>query len=317
MRVRVLERYLLNQDRAERILEARSHEDAAKVLMECGYDEIVQVDQQSIEAAIGADRARLYTLMIGICPEPDLVDVFRVRYDYHNIKTLIKSEATGENAESLLTDSGRVPVRLLLDIYKNLRFNELPADMRQVTLEARELLARTGDPQRSDFALDNACLRTTLHLARRSPFLTGYVRLMIDTANLRSVVRADRIGKGPDFLSHILCPGGNVGVDKITGFLVSGGSLEEIFSGPLAQAAEIGTPVMRGDAPLTEFEKLCDDAMLRYMRKARYVSFGEQPLVAYMAAKEAEATAVRTLMTGRLAGVPAEGMRERLREYYL
>lgn len=316
MRVRALERYLLNHDRAERMLEARTADEAAKVLLECGYGEIAPVTQQSVEAAISEDRARLYKLMTEICPETGLVDVFRVRYDYHNIKALIKSEATGENAEALLTDAGRVPVAKLLDIYRNLSFSSLPPDMREVTVDARELLARSGDPQMSDFLLDNACMRAMLELAKPSPFLTGYVRLMIDSINLRSVVRADRIQKGPDFLRLILCPGGNVDVSRITGLLLSGGQLEDVFSGGLSEAAAVGAPVMRSAMPLTEFERLCDDALMRYLRKARYIAFGEQPLAGYMAAKEAEATAVRTIMTGRLAGVPAEAIRERLREYY-
>lgn len=32
-----------------------------------------------------------------------------------------------------------------------------------------------------------------------SPFLEGYVRLLIDAANLRSAVRCARMGKGSDF----------------------------------------------------------------------------------------------------------------------
>ena len=36
-----------------------------------------------------------------------------------------------------------------------------------------------------------------------------------------------------------------------------------------------------------------------------------------LAAKEAEWTAVRTVLSGRMAGVPAEALRERLREQYV
>ena len=36
-----------------------------------------------------------------------------------------------------------------------------------------------------------------------SPFLEGYVRLLIDAANLRSAVRCARMGKGSDFLSQM------------------------------------------------------------------------------------------------------------------
>ena len=40
--------------------------------------------------------------------------------------------------------------------------------------------------------------------AARSQFLLGYVRLSIDSANLRSAVRSARMGKGADFLRRAL-----------------------------------------------------------------------------------------------------------------
>ena len=50
--------------------------------------------------------------------------------------------------------------------------------------------------------------------------------------------------------------------------------------------------------------------------KARQ-SAGAKSETAYLAAKEAEWTAVRTVLSGRMAGVPAEALRERLREQYV
>ena len=60
-----------------------------------------------------------------------------------------------------------------------------------------------------------------MHLAETaravgSPFLEGYVRLLIDAANLRSAVRCARMGKGSDFLSQVLLPGGNVEAHVLT-----------------------------------------------------------------------------------------------------
>lgn len=51
-------------------------------------------------------------------------------------------------------------------------------------------------------------------------------------------------------------------------------------------------------------------------RHAR-VPFGVEVALGYLAAKEAEWTAVRTVLSGRMAGVPAEALRERLREQYV
>ena len=44
---------------------------------------------------------------------------------------------------------------------------------------------------------------------------------------------------------------------------------------------------------------------------------GVEVALGYLAAKEAEWTAVRTVLSGRMAGVPAEALRERLREQYV
>ena len=61
----------------------------------------------------------------------------------------------------------------------------------------------------------------------------------------------------------------------------------------------------------------CDDALLRYLKGAKYVAFGAEPLIGYLAAIEAELTAVRTVMAGRLAGLAPEMITERLRETYV
>ena len=47
------------------------------------------------------------------------------------------------------------------------------------------------------------------------------------------------------------------------------------------------------------------------------MAFGEAPLIGYLAAKENELTNVRVLISGRLAGLDADTIRERLRESYV
>ena len=72
---------------------------------------------------------------------------------------------------------------------------------------------------------------------------------------------------------------------------------------------------MEGGA-LTAFEKACDDAVTAVVRQARRVPFGEQPLVGYLYAREAELTTIRILLNGKLAGLDRATLEERLRESY-
>ena len=150
-----------------------------------------------------------------------------------------------------------------------------------------------------------------------SPFLQGYVRLLIDAANLRSAVRAARIGKGPDFLRQVLLPGGNVDVSVLSSG--RGADLAAVFrAGPLGEAAAAGAALTSpGSGELTAFERMCDDAVMHYLEGARLIPFGEQSVIGYLYARESEFTAIRTILSGRMAGLDSDTIRERLREAYV
>ncbi len=149
-----------------------------------------------------------------------------------------------------------------------------------------------------------------------SAFLAGYVKIQIDAANLRSLVRTVRMGKGGEFLKTVLLEGGDIGADAVAA-AGNSGALQELY-GPtsLQAAAEAGAEALRG-GPLTAFEKLCDDAVGEYLAGAQFVPFGEAPLLGYLAARETEYTNIRILLMGRGAGLPAGVIRSRLRNGYV
>ena len=188
----------------------------------------------------------------------------------------------------------------------------------QAAEEAGEVLSTTGDPQRSDFALDRAYFREMLEAAQSSgsQLLTGYVRATIDSANLRSAVRTLRMKKSGDFLRQVLFEGGAVGTDSILAAALNG-NLEAPFRGTeLRAAAELGAEAAKG-GNLTAFEKACDDAVTDYAARAKHVPFGEETVIGYLVAKEIEFTAVRVIMSGKMAGIDGGTIRERLREAYV
>ena len=184
--------------------------------------------------------------------------------------------------------------------------------------QARKALAAAGDPQQADFILDRACFTEQAALAERSgsTFLRGYVAVLADAANLRAAVRAARLNKGAEFLSQVLVPGGSVRPEAIAA--VRGSALERLFAGgPLAAAAAEGaSKCAPGSGHLTEFERLCDDAVMDYVAAGKRVPFGEEPVLGYLYAREAEQTAIRIIMTGRMAGLPGAVIRGRLRRSY-
>ncbi len=318
-RIKSLERNLLTKERMEHMLEARTVEESAKVLSECGYADMTHVTLDELDVVLARQRELLFHDLSTSAPDKNILDVFKIKYDYHNLKVLLKAEAMGTDAERLLVDTGRVPVKELAEKVRATDLRGLPSVLQSAAVDAREMLGTTGDPQLADFVLDRAYFKDMAELARRSEsaFLVGYVRILVDAANLRSVVRTLRMGKGADFMKSVLFTGGNVDVNRILSSVSSGGSLEELFAtSALRPAAEAGTAAVAGGG-LTRFEKFCDDAVNSYLSRAKYVAFGEAPLVGYLAAKENEFTTVRIILSGRLAGLDADIIRERLRDSYV
>ena len=118
-------------------------------------------------------------------------------------------------------------------------------------------------------------------------------------------------------MSQVLLPGGNVEVHVLTSG--KGNDLAAVFrAGPLSDAAAAGAALTApGSGELTAFERMCDDAVMHYLEGARLIPFGEQSVIGYLYARESEFTAIRTILSGRMAGLDSDTIRERLREAYV
>lgn len=317
-RLRALESTLLSRDRMERMLEAKSNEEAAKVLHECGYEGLEPLNDTTLKAALSSHREEVFRELSEYCPNKALVDVFRLKYDYHNAKVLIKCGMTGADPTPLLIDAGIYSPDQIRRCLQEDESAPVTAAMKEAVLQAREVLSATGDAQKSDFILDRACYEEMLDMAQRSRsgFLSGYLRLQIDSLNLRSAVRSLRMGKDPEFLKRALLPGGTVDTEQLLSLCLSGGDLSGLYDGLLHEAALLGDAAKKGGRQ-TEFEKACDNALNAYLKDCHMIPFGDGVVVAYLVAKENDITAARMILSGRLSGVNPASIRERLRDPYV
>ena len=154
-RIRSLERGLLTRARMERMLQAQTPAECVQVLAELGYPPFDATSVAGLNEALSQARAELFADLARFMPDPALLDVFKVKYDYHNLKTLVKGR--GADVRHLLLDAGRVRTAELLTKYQQVgTWDFLPTPMRAAAEESARVLAETGDPQRSEFVLDRA-----------------------------------------------------------------------------------------------------------------------------------------------------------------
>jgi V/A-type H+-transporting ATPase subunit C len=153
---------MLTRERLMRLITAKSGGEAVKVLEESGWSPFDPDDLLALEREIDAQRAQSYTLLEKFLPDPAVMDIFRLRFDYHNIKVLVKSVAMCLDERALLSPAGTIPLSRLEALFREEAFDSLDEVMAQAVRQAIHELKATGDPQRSDLILDQACWRRCL-----------------------------------------------------------------------------------------------------------------------------------------------------------
>lgn len=316
--VKAREAKMLTAEALERMLTANSFGDAAKVLMDSGYADMSGFGAAEIENALSTRRSNIFREIASLQPETGVAEAFELKYDYHNAKVVIKSRGVGVNGEYMLSNSGRIKAQTMVEAYDTDDYRFISRTLANAMIEARGILARTNNPQLADLCLDKAYFAEMRGLANdmSGNYLNKYVETLIDGANIRAAVRTVRMGRGMEFLKIALVEGGDISVDRVA-IAALGENLGDLFSGTVyAEAAKLGDGAGKG-GELTTFEMACDNAIVAFMRDAKLMSFGDAPVIAYLAAVESELTAVRMILTGRLAGITPESIRERLRVSYV
>ena len=127
--LRAREPRMLSREKAERMLDAPGFEDAAKMLTDSGYEDMSQMTVKQIEDALSKRRADVFHELETLVPDVSLLDLFRLKYDYHNIKVLVKSDAMHQNDASLLSASGRIIPETVQRKYAEDRLRDLPGEL--------------------------------------------------------------------------------------------------------------------------------------------------------------------------------------------
>ena len=141
--LRAREPRLLNAEKAGRMLEAASFEEAAKLLTDCGYPDLSQADAGQIEQTLTQRRVQLLDELQNLCPEGAIVDFFRMKYDTHNAKVLLKAEVMGTDASALYSRAGRIAPEKLREAWQEEKLGEL--DQRKQFLSGEEYLAERAE----------------------------------------------------------------------------------------------------------------------------------------------------------------------------
>jgi V/A-type H+-transporting ATPase subunit C len=125
-------------------------------------------------------------------------------------------------------------------------------------------------------------------------------------------VRLLRISNGINLAEFALSENGSIGKKNIIEAMQSG-SLSKLYEKtPLHTAAKAGESAIMVQDNLSEFERELDRADREFFKDVKYIGFGPEILISFINAKEREYSTVRTIMSGKMAGLSPEDIKESL-----
>lgn len=311
-RVRALERGLLSQAALQRLQNAQSPDEVARLLTELGWGECRT--QRDVERQADVQVKRACDLVRECSPEPEITDCFLVKFDFLNLKVLLKARLLGIAAGNL-SECGVLNVEKLRRAVEDNSYRELPEPFRSVMEGIERHIASEPDPLYIDAELDKAMF----DLIHRRMAKCGYERVRryfcarADLTNLLIALRVSAMGRDEEFARVLMVPGGEI----------DPGQMAQVVSQPekaghLVRSKGYFDRIrgLTGVDTLAALEKAADDYALDLIRPERYNPESLLPLIGYLLAKEREAGAVRLIVTAKAVGMSADKLQERLRELY-
>ncbi|WP_373899639.1 V-type ATP synthase subunit C [Haloimpatiens sp. FM7315] len=322
-RLRVLETRLLDKAKIERMIDAESAQGALKVLQETEYANVMSdvKKAEDYELMLSCELKRVYDLVYKISPFKSVVDVMSIKYDFHNLKVLIKGDILDKDFSNLIVPIGKVEPSKLKYAVDNEYYRDLDKNMRTAVEEVIEDFESSKDPQRIDVIFDKYMFKEMIDIAKEidDKFLNRYIEILSDLTNIKTLLRVKKQNKGREFFLSVMLPGGSISKDKLVALLnESVDNISSKFSHTdYSEILKLGVEDYSKTGSVTLLEKLSDDYIMKFMKEAKYVSFGLEPVIAYIYAKETEIKLIRIIMVGKLNNIAAEVIRERLRDAYV
>ncbi len=336
-RVRALEPMLLDMTDVERMLGANSAKEAYKILNDTAYSthvgdiEKVEDFQEVIDA--GLYDAKL--LLDYIVPDPLLLDILFLSFDFHNFKTVLKGLAGDKGQEEIrqqLMPMGRVPLEAIEAFFFEKDHEFLPLDeahtekIKEGIKKAQVTYERTKDPRFIDLILDRVLFEMISGISKKTgnSFVEKFVKQWIDLTNIKGFLRIKLIGQEEFFIENnmldgVFLKGGTLPTYKFKDNIEADkNSLNGIFKG-----TDYESVVSRGLEAYEKFksflylEKYAEELLINLARGSRYIDSGPESVLAYFFAKQNNARIIRMIMVGKLRGISEDMLRDRIHKLYV
>ncbi len=319
MRIRIFEKNLVNQSIFNRMIEAEDLSRALEILKETRYVDKVNALKSKIEfeSMLSEELKNQSNKILELVSDATLGKLLFLKYDYHNLKLLIKSERDNKNLEYLFFGFGNLYIPEIRSWIKDSKQNPKKTVMECAFDEALKSYDEFHDAKRVNFILDQAYYSELLEYAKTcmGDEFKKYIMNIIDFTNVLTMLRVKGHNINKSDLREAFITGGNL--DKDTLMLLTTLSeealLKKLVESGISDEIRVSYNEYLESENLSKLEKAKDEYMYSGAIKASNVLYGSEVIYGYVLKIEEEVQNLRIILSGKRAGVDVNGIRERMR----
>jgi V/A-type H+/Na+-transporting ATPase subunit C len=321
-RIWVLETRLLDKPKVERMIEATSANEVLRILNETEYSNVSANIKRAedYEEILTTELKRIYDLVYEISPVKEVVKIMSLKYDYHNAKVLLKEKVLGKDLTSMLIKLGNLDLQEIKRKIDSDNLKSLNGTLGRGVQEAMKVFEETKDPQKIDIIIDKYMYKELVEIkdSLNYKFIDNLVKAMIDSTNIRTLLRIKKQNKGRDFAEEVIVDGGVIDKSKLIALLNESPEniMSKLQSTIYSDLIKEGFEGYIATESASLLEKLSDNYIMELMKDSKLVTFGPEKILSYIYAKETEIKVIRIIMVGKLNNIAEEVIRERLRDIY-
>lgn len=321
-RLRGMENHLLDTAFFSRLMDSPSIDEALKALGETSYAQWLSQQNNNFDKAIDAEILATCQELGQFVPDKELLTLYRMQYDFHNVKVLLKSlfkvrggDLNGRRHD-LLSQLGTIPTEELIEAVETEEYGFLPFGLNDIIPQCWTLWDQTKNAQSVELLLDHQLFKSMLKIAKdlNMPDVIKWVKNKIDVENLRGAIRLARMNYDPAKGLAFFHEGGNLAPLDAAKLLSEpretwGKLLSHTDIGAILETLQEQSDI---NAALSEISKALDEYLIKILDKTRYSTNAPASVLLYLLNKEAEARNMRIALVCVAGGLDRDFARRLL-----
>lgn len=322
--LRLLELQLLTQTDYDTMLQMNNSNDVLNYLSKTAYVVPEETKQtKDFEPVVQQRLEEIYNELIASSPDRRVIEIFSLRYTYHNLKLLIKEAYMGIDCEHLIIPIGTYSVEQLRHMVElKGEVNDLHPVLKHSISDAITAVEDMEDFLAIEVIMDTAYLR---HIRQNAEDLKHdevlhFTKMRIDFENLTTFIRAYTQGRSNTFIYSTLSSQGAINRDEI----IENWRAQDLNA--LSETYNQANYFVNLDDVWTQLHTKKVDPMrisaslhrefAGLLRQYSLEPFGPMPVLTYLYFLENETDNVRLLLIGKENNIQSDLIRERMRPIY-